>query len=72
MVRTSSFVLAAILALTVPGHAQQSAAADASGAIAVDAHAQGTPFPHFWDQMFGSGRANLVMRANYQRDLRLV
>ena len=72
MVRTSPFVLAAILALTAPANAQQSAGDDSSGAIVVDAHAQGTPLPHFWEQMFGSGRANLVMRADYQKDLRLV
>jgi xylan 1,4-beta-xylosidase len=40
--------------------------------IIVDAHAASTPFPHFWEKMFGSGRAHLVMRANYQSDLRLV
>ena len=26
-------------------------------------------FRHFWEQMFGSGHANLAMRANYQNDL---
>ncbi len=40
--------------------------------VPVDAHAAGTPFPHFWEQMFGSGRANLVMRKSYQDDLDLV
>jgi xylan 1,4-beta-xylosidase len=40
--------------------------------IVVDAHAAGRPFPHFWEQMFGSGRAHLVMRAQYQEDIRLV
>jgi xylan 1,4-beta-xylosidase len=40
--------------------------------IVVDAHAAGTPFPHFWEKMFGSGRANLVLRANYRTDLQLV
>jgi xylan 1,4-beta-xylosidase len=40
--------------------------------IVVDAHATGTPFPHFWEEMFGSGRANLVLRANYRTDLQLV
>jgi xylan 1,4-beta-xylosidase len=40
--------------------------------IVVDAHAAGTPFPHFWEEMFGSGRANLAMRANYRTDLQLV
>jgi xylan 1,4-beta-xylosidase len=40
--------------------------------ISVDAHAVGKPFPHFWEEMFGSGRANLAMRDNYRKDLRLV
>ncbi len=30
------------------------------------------PFPHFWEQMFGSGRANLSMRESYRRDLKTV
>src|SRR5579875_2378576 len=37
--------------------------------IKVDASAQGTPFPHFWEQMFGSGRAVLSLRDDYRRDL---
>jgi xylan 1,4-beta-xylosidase len=44
----------------------------AAPTISVDAHAAGQPFPHFWEEMFGSGRANLAMRDNYRRDLRLV
>ncbi len=40
--------------------------------ITVDAHGASTPFPHVWEEMFGSGRANLVMRADYQSDIRLV
>ena len=37
--------------------------------IVVDAKATGTPFPHFWEMMFGSGRANLAMRQSYRDDL---
>jgi xylan 1,4-beta-xylosidase len=40
--------------------------------IAIDAKASGTPLPHFWEQMFGSGRAILTLRESYQRDLRTV
>ncbi len=40
--------------------------------VTIDAHAKATPFPHFWEQMFGSGRANLAMRAAYRGDLRAV
>ncbi len=38
----------------------------------VDAAAKGEPFPHFWEQMFGSGRAVLSMRESYRDDLREV
>jgi len=38
--------------------------------IVVDAAAPRTPFPHFWEQMFGSGRANLTLRESYRNDLR--
>lgn len=40
--------------------------------ITVDAAAPSTPFPHFWEQMFGSGRAILSLRASYRNDLRAV
>ncbi len=40
--------------------------------ITIDAHAAGTPFPHYWEQMFGSGRAVLSLRDDYRRDLRAV
>jgi len=40
--------------------------------VVIDVSAPTTPFPHFWEQMFGSGHAALVLRANYQKDLRSV
>lgn len=40
--------------------------------IHVDANAPGSPFPHFWEQMFGSGRATLALRDDYRRDLEAV
>ncbi len=40
--------------------------------VTLDTAAAGTPFPHFWEQMFGSGRAALAMRADYRRDLATV
>jgi xylan 1,4-beta-xylosidase len=40
--------------------------------IVVDGHAAAHPFPHFWEQMFGSGRAILSLRDDYRRDLREV
>ena len=40
--------------------------------IHIDAHAPTTPFPHFWEQTFGSGRAILSLRQDYREDLRTV
>ncbi len=40
--------------------------------IAIDAAGPTHPFPHFWEQMFGSGRAILSLRDSYRRDLRWV
>jgi xylan 1,4-beta-xylosidase len=40
--------------------------------MTIDANATGTPFPHFWEQMFGSGRAVLALRAAYRSDMREV
>jgi xylan 1,4-beta-xylosidase len=38
--------------------------------ITVDPSAPARPFPHYWEQMFGSGRAILSLRDSYRRDLR--
>src|SRR5260370_6231782 len=38
--------------------------------ITVDASAPAHPFPHFWEKMFGSGRAILSLRESYRNDLR--
>jgi len=40
--------------------------------IRIDARAATTPFPHFWEQTFGSGRAILSLRQSYRDDLRTV
>jgi len=40
--------------------------------ITIDAKAAGHPFPHFWEQTFGSGRAILALRENYLNDLKEV
>jgi len=46
--------------------------AQAPEQVAIDTHAKGKPFPHFWEQMFGSGRAVLALRDDYRKDLRTV
>jgi xylan 1,4-beta-xylosidase len=41
-----------------------------SQTIEIDAAAPSHPFPHFWEKMFGSGRAVLSLREGYRHDLR--
>lgn len=40
--------------------------------VEVNAQAPSTPFPHFWEEMFGSGHAILSLRESYRNDLRAV
>jgi xylan 1,4-beta-xylosidase len=40
--------------------------------VIVDANAASHAFPHFWEQMFGSGRAVLSLRDSYRQNLREV
>ncbi len=37
--------------------------------IEIDAKEAAHPFPHFWEKMFGSGRAILSLRESYRHDL---
>jgi xylan 1,4-beta-xylosidase len=55
----------------LPEHPQHSASGSAMAeeTITVDPSAPAHPFPHFWEQMFGSGRAILSLRESYRRDL---
>jgi len=46
------------------------AAQAASETIEIDAGAPSHPFPHFWEKMFGSGRAIVTLRESYRNDLR--
>ncbi len=75
---TRTLLLVLLIALAC-GASTQLEAAPASAAtpaasevLHIDAQAPGQAFPHFWERMFGSGRAVLVLRANYQRDLRMM
>jgi xylan 1,4-beta-xylosidase len=49
-----------------------SLAAQTPETITISAAAPTHPFPHFWEQIFGSGRANLSLRDSYRQDLRAV
>jgi xylan 1,4-beta-xylosidase len=40
--------------------------------VVIDAAAPAQPFPHFWESVFGSGRAVLSLRESYRNDLRKV
>ncbi|MGC2161163.1 MAG: glycosyl hydrolase family 39 [Silvibacterium sp.] len=71
--RVPALALALLLACFAPvGIAQQTGEAVSAETVTIDAHAPTTPLPHFWEQMFGSGRANLSLRADYRDDLRTV
>jgi len=59
------FALTALLA--IPLRAQSAPAAET---VEIDANAPAHPFPHFWEKMFGSGRATLALRESYRNDLR--
>ncbi|MGH8296203.1 MAG: GH39 family glycosyl hydrolase [Steroidobacteraceae bacterium] len=64
---------AVLVLLAFPlGRAQAQSAAPPPIRIVIDGNAPSHPFPHFWEQMFGSGRAILSLRASYRRDLRKV
>ena len=54
-------VAALFAALTVPAFPET---------VVVDAAGPSHPFPHFWEQVFGSGRAILSLRESYRQDLR--
>jgi xylan 1,4-beta-xylosidase len=49
-----------------------SAMISAQETIDIDAQGPAKPFSHFWEQMFGSGRAILSLRESYREDLRAV
>jgi xylan 1,4-beta-xylosidase len=65
------FGILILLALSV-GLSAKGGQADAQSpdTIQIDANAPSHPFPHFWEHMFGSGRAVLSMRESYRNDLR--
>lgn len=53
----------ALLVMLAPGWV-------AGDSLTIDAAANSHDFPHFWEKMFGSGRAVLSLRDSYRRDLR--
>lgn len=75
--KRSPAIIGALLALlfisspVVPAQ-QENSSGTATNEIVIDASAPSHKFPHFWEQMFGSGRATLTLRESYRRDLREV
>jgi xylan 1,4-beta-xylosidase len=73
--RRVDFLLIAVVVLTIGMSAlfaQTPVEARSSEVIQIDASAPAHPFPHFWEKMFGSGRAILTLRESYHHDLREV
>jgi xylan 1,4-beta-xylosidase len=66
----SSLLTVVVTAVVSTGHV--SGQTPVAENITIDAAAATHPFPHFWEQMFGSGRANLSLREDYRKDLRAV
>jgi xylan 1,4-beta-xylosidase len=65
------FVLFAIFSVTLVARAPgQVNASQDFRPVVIDASGPAHPFPHFWEQMFGSGRAILSLRESYRNDLR--
>ncbi len=58
-----------MILLSVPARDE---AQDRAEVIKIDPSAASHPFPHYWERMFGSGRAILSLRESYRRDLREV
>ena len=69
-----TLALAAALAVLISpvGRAEDRPATSSAIPIVIDGNAPARPFPHFWEQMFGSGRAVLSLRDSYRRDMRAV
>jgi xylan 1,4-beta-xylosidase len=64
---------AAFLFLVATGSSAQSAQHSPEAVtVTINTHAAATSFPHFWEEMFGSGRATLSLRDSYRQDLRAV
>lgn len=71
--RARLFQVIAVLALSLSTFPVFLAAQSQAGTtIVVDATAPATPLPHFWEHIFGSGRAILSLRDGYRQDLREV
>lgn len=69
---SSSLAILATVVTLWSGIAIAQSPGSAVETVVIDANAPATPLPHFWEQMFGSGRAILSLRDSYRGDLREV
>ena len=72
MMQLRRYCFALVLVVIALGCDWQVRGQSSGNPVVVDQDASGTPFPHFWEQMFGSGRAILSLREGYRSDLREV
>ena len=61
--------LAALAACGLSGYGMSAQPGPPPDVIVVDGQAPSHSFPHFWERMFGSGRAILSLRTSYRNDL---
>lgn len=69
--RFARLILPCIVLLPLTGLGQSAGAAEQQHVL-IDASAPVHPFPHFWEHMFGSGRAILSLRESYRQDLQKI
>lgn len=71
-VKTNGWRILLLVSLLGSGSVTRAQAPRAPQDLWVDAQATAYPFPHFWEVMFGSGRAILSLRESYRQDLQRV
>lgn len=69
---TEVLLLAAMISMASAQSGSNATVTPAETVIRVDTRSKTTPFPHFWEKIFGSGRASLSLRANYRDDMKTV
>jgi xylan 1,4-beta-xylosidase len=67
-----TLMLVAIVPVVLCAQTPSPSVASSDSVIMVNTRDTGTPFPHFWEHIFGSGRAVLSLRESYRDDLRKV
>jgi xylan 1,4-beta-xylosidase len=68
----TTIAIAALFALVPHSMSLPGAPVAEHETVEIDTLSPAHPFPHFWEQMFGSGRAILSLRESYRHDLREV